>query len=170
RLNFYLVRLEMGLLRTRVRSRPIKLVVEPTNTCNLACPACFTGDGQLGRPRRPMPLELYHRLLDEIGGSLLPVHPGTWGEPLPAKNLPDMIDAASRRGISTVMSTNFSIPFDAAKAERLVASGLTVLGVAIDGVEQGTYEQYRIDGNIDLVMKNLRLGPRVARILRVTQA
>jgi MoaA/NifB/PqqE/SkfB family radical SAM enzyme len=153
----YLVRLEMGLLRTRVRSRPVKLVVEPTNACNLACPACFTGDGQVSRPRRPMPLELYHRLLDEIGDSLLQIDFGNWGEPLLANHLPEMIEAASRRGISTVMSTNFSIPFNAAKAERLVASGLTVLGMAIDGVEQGRYEQYRIGGDLELVMKNCRL-------------
>src|SRR5262245_20753679 len=123
RLDVYLVRLETGLLRTRVRSRPVKLVVEPTNTCNLSCPVCFTGDGQVSRPRRARPLELYHRLLDEIGDSLMQIDLGNWGEPLLAKHLPEMIEAASRRGISTVMSTNFSIPFDAARraARRLAA-------------------------------------------------
>src|SRR5262249_53631464 len=76
RLDVYLVRLETGLLRTRVRSRPVKLVVEPTNTCNLSCPVCFTGDGQVSRPRRARPLELYHRLLDEIGDSLMQIDLG----------------------------------------------------------------------------------------------
>src|SRR5262249_18910141 len=124
RLNFYLVRLEVALLGTRARTRPTKPVADPTTTCTLPCPACFTGDGQLGRPRRPMPLELYHRLLDEIGGSLLQVDFGNWGEPLLAKNLPDMIHSASRRGISTGMRTNFSTPFDAAQVGRPRRSAL----------------------------------------------
>jgi organic radical activating enzyme len=157
RLNVYLMRIEIGLLRTKVWSRPVKLIVEPTNVCNLSCPACFTGDGQVGRARRPMPLEFFNKLLDEIGDYLLQIDFANWGEPLLAKQLPEMIGAASRRGISTVISTNFSIPFDATKAERLVASGLNILGVSLDGVEQGTYAQYRVGGKLDLVLRNCRL-------------
>ena len=44
-----------------------------------------------------------------------------------------MVREASARGISTTTSTNFSIPFDAARAEAVVASGLDVLGVSLDG-------------------------------------
>jgi organic radical activating enzyme len=157
RLNVYLMRLEIGLLRTKLWSRPVKLIVEPTNVCNLSCPACFTGDGQVGRARRPMPLALYHKLLDELGDYLLQIDFANWGEPLLAKHLPEMIEAASRRGISTVISTNFSIPFDATKAERLVASGLAILGVSLDGVEQETYAQYRVGGNLERVLHNCRL-------------
>ena len=50
--NLYLNRLEHRWLRTRLRSRPYKLIVEPINACNLRCPCCFTGAGG----QRPRPL------------------------------------------------------------------------------------------------------------------
>jgi MoaA/NifB/PqqE/SkfB family radical SAM enzyme len=165
-LNLYLLRVEMAFLRSKLWSYPVKLTVEPTNVCNLACPACFTGDGQVGRARRAMSFELYTRLLDEVGDRVMQIEFCNWGEPLLARQLCEMIEAASRRGIATLISTNFSVPFDAARAERLVASGLAVLGVSIDGAEQATYEQYRVGGNLETVLKNCRLVIEAKQRLR----
>ncbi|MFN8543116.1 MAG: radical SAM protein [Candidatus Binatia bacterium] len=156
-LNCYLSRIEHGRLRTRLASYPIRLVVEPTNVCNLRCPACFTGDGQVGRARTPLAFDAYERLLAEVGPYLLQIEFCNWGEPLLAKQIVPMIAAAHRYGISTDASTNLSVPLDAAGAEALVASGLDLLGVSLDGARQETYEQYRIGGKIDLVLENCRL-------------
>jgi MoaA/NifB/PqqE/SkfB family radical SAM enzyme len=68
-----------------------------------------------------------------------------------------MIAAAHARGVSTTFNTNFSMPFDAARAEALVRSGLSFLGVSIDGARQESYEQYRVKGRLDLVLQNCRL-------------
>lgn len=154
--NCYLNRWEMRYQATRVRSYPLKLTVEPINVCNLGCPACFTGDGQASRPRKRMPLEFYRRLLDEMGGYLCEVEFCNWGEPLLNKEIHLMIRAATDRGIGTVISTNFSFPFDDARAEELVRSGLTTLGVSIDGAQQDTYEQYRVGGDLAMVLENCR--------------
>ncbi|MBX3025616.1 radical SAM protein [bacterium] len=156
-LNLYLVRWQIGRGSTRLRGNPIKLTVEATNICNLKCPACFTGSGQEGRARSHMSLDLYRRLLDELGPTLFELEFYNWGEPLLARHIYTMIGEAHQRGISTTVSTNFSIPFDAEKAERLVQSGLTVLGVSIDGARQETYEQYRVKGDLSLVLHNCRL-------------
>jgi MoaA/NifB/PqqE/SkfB family radical SAM enzyme len=157
RLNLYLARLEHQLGRIRLRSRPVKLTVEATNVCNLRCPACFTGAGEQGRVRSSMSLELYRKLLTELGDTLCELEFYNWGEPLLCKSIDTMIEEASRCGISTTVSTNFSIPFDEHKAERLVSSGLTVLGVSIDGARQETYEQYRVRGDLATVLRNCRL-------------
>src|SRR5206468_3932305 len=69
------------------------------------------------------------------------------------------------RGISTVVCTNFSLPFDEARAERLVRSGLKLLGVSIDGSRQDVYEQYRVHGDLDLVTRNCRLVTEAKRRL-----
>jgi MoaA/NifB/PqqE/SkfB family radical SAM enzyme len=76
-----------------------------------------------------------------------------------------MVEEAHARGISTTISTNFSFPFDAARAERLVASGLTVLGVSIDGARQDTYERYRVGGKLERVLANCRLVAEAKRRL-----
>ncbi|HWP66145.1 MAG TPA: radical SAM protein [Candidatus Limnocylindria bacterium] len=155
--NLYLGRLEYLLGRKRLRSNPVKLTVESTSACNLRCPACFTGAGETGRPRGAMPLALYERLLDELGPYLFEIEFHNWGEPLLAKHLVPMIERAARLGIATTVSTNFSMPFDAERAEALVRSGLSLLGVSIDGARQATYEQYRVRGDLELVLQNCRL-------------
>jgi MoaA/NifB/PqqE/SkfB family radical SAM enzyme len=155
-LNYYLSLYEHRRARTVLRSYPTKLIVEPTNVCNLRCPACFTGDGQVGRARKALPLEAYRRVLAELGDFLFRIDFCNWGEPLLAKDIFTMVDDARQRGISTLISTNFSFPFDDDQAERLVRSGLTLLGVSLDGMSQATYEQYRVRGELATVLDNTR--------------
>ncbi len=165
-INLYRSRYEYGTGRIELRSLPIKLTVESTNVCNLRCPACFTGAGEVGRARSMMTLELYRKLLAELGDYLLQCEFHNWGEPLLSKFIYTMIREAADRGISTIISTNFSIPFDAERAERLVASGLHVMGVSIDGARQSIYEQYRIRGDLETVLKNCRLMVDAKKKLR----
>ena len=96
-------------------------------------------------------------MLDELGDYLLELEAFHWGEPLLSPHIDTMIEAASARGIATTINTNFSVPFDRARAERLVASGLTELTVSIDGAHQATYEQYRVRGDLERVLHNCRL-------------
>ena len=156
-LNLYRARYAHRRGLTRLRSYPAKLTVEAANVCNLRCPACFTGIGESGRVRSVMSLALYRKLLSELGDYLFEVEFYNWGEPLLSKYIYTMIEETAQRGISTTISTNFSIPFDAEKAERLVSSGLAVLGVSIDGARQDSYEKYRVRGDLKLVLRNCRL-------------
>jgi len=164
--NLYLNRWEHWHGRTMLRSRPLKLIVEPTNVCNLHCPCCFTGDGQIGRERSTMSLALYRRLLDELGDTLFEVEAFNWGEPLLSRHIYTMVSEAADRGIGTTVNTNFSLPFDAAKAERLVETGLRTLRVSIDGARQATYERYRVGGKLERVLANCALVLDAKRRLR----
>lgn len=157
RLNLYLNRLELLRGRVHLRSYPTRLVVEPASACNLRCPYCLTGAGEVGRPPGLMTMELYHRLLDELGPYLLEIEAFHWGEPLLNPHLDAMIEAASARGIATTINTNFSLAFDRARAERLVSSGLSELTVSVDGASQASYEQYRVRGDLQRVRDNCRL-------------
>ena len=156
-LNLYRSRWAHRSLATRVPTLPIKLTIEPWNVCNLRCPACFTGLKETGRPKGRLSAQCYRRLLDELGGTLWQVEFCNWGEPLLVKNIDELIAETSRRGISTLLSTNFSLRFDEAAAERLVRSGLSMLGVSIDGAQQEVYERYRVGGDLDLVLRNCAL-------------
>ena len=164
-LNLYLGRYHFMRGDTKLRSHPTRLTVEPTNVCNLRCPGCFTGVGETGRERSFMSLDLYRRLLAELGDYLLEIEFYNWGEPLLSKDVYTMIRDASQRGIGTIVSTNFSMPFDAGRAEQLVASGLTTLGVSLDGASQASYEQYRVRGSLERVLDNCRLVNEAKRKL-----
>ncbi len=155
--NLYLNRLEHRWVRTRLWSLPTKLIIEPVNACNLRCPCCFTGAGGQGRARSVMSMELFRSLLDELGDYLFELEAFNWGEPLLSPHIYAMVAEATARGIATKVNTNFSLPFDAERAERLIAAGLTTLTVSIDGAHQPTYEQYRVRGDLQTVMRNCRL-------------
>ncbi len=157
RLNLYLNHLEYLLGRTTLRSYPTRLVIEPANACTLRCPYCLTGAGEIGRPRALMTLDLYARLLDELGDHLFEIEMFQWGEPLLNPHVYPMIEAASARGIATFINTSFMAPFDRVRAERLVTGGLTQLTVSVDGADQKSYEQYRVRGNLERVQHNCRL-------------
>jgi MoaA/NifB/PqqE/SkfB family radical SAM enzyme len=115
--------------------------------------------------RGSISLDLYRSLIAELGDYLCELEFYNWGEPLLCKHIYTMVEEAHARGISTTISTNFSFPFDAARAERLVASGLTVLGVSIDGARQDTYERYRVGGKLERVLANCRLVAEAKRRL-----
>lgn len=142
---------------TVLRSRPVKLVIEATNVCNLSCPGCLTGMGENGRVRSAIDQGLFRRVLDELAGALLQIEFYNWGEPLLCKSIYAMIGEAERRGVGTLVSTNFSIPFTEADAEALVKSNLAILGVSMDGCTQETYARYRIGGDIERVKRNVRM-------------
>lgn len=163
--NLYLSRYEQRVCREIVQSLPMQLTLEPTNVCNLRCPACFTGIGENGRVRSLMSMELYQKLLDELGDTLMVLEFFNWGEPLLHKGLEAMIAAATERGIATVVSTNFSLPFSDERAEALVRAGLSVLSVSIDGARQESYEKYRVRGQLETVLNNCRAVVRAKKKL-----
>lgn len=156
-INYQLVKWQQGRGHTKLWGSPLILTIEPTNACNLRCPHCFTGMGEQGREKSMIDMDFYRKVIDELGSSLLHMELYNWGEPLLHKQLPEMIRMAADRGISTTISTNFSLRVDEARAEEIVRSGLAVLGVSLDGATQGSYEQYRVRGNLETVLHNCRL-------------
>ena len=137
-----------------LRSYPVFLNVDATSICQLKCPLCPNGAGYEGRSRGKMSLENYKKLMDEVGDYLIRIYLFNWGEPLLNDDVFEMVAYARGKLIQTVFSTNLNhLP----SAEKLVASGLDSLKISIDGATPGTYEKYRRGGNLDTVLKNLKL-------------
>ena len=51
-LNLAIVEMEYRLRRTEVRGHPYIIIVDPLNVCNLRCPLCPTGTGDLDRKQQ----------------------------------------------------------------------------------------------------------------------
>jgi len=164
-LNYQIVQYQRSKGHTKLHARPLVLTLEATNVCNLKCPFCFTGVGERTRERGMMPMDRYTRLMDELGDYAMLVEFYNWGEPLLNKNIYDMIHMASDRGVSTIISTNFSVPFDEERAEKLIRSGLGMLGAGLDGASQESYEKYRANGDFEKAFGNLRLLAETKRKL-----
>ncbi len=126
--------------------RPATAMVEPTNACNLRCPTCPTGAGKIA-PKPAMRLGRFRRVLGELGPGLRNLALWNYGEPLLNPDLGPMIAAAKAAGVGVVkVSTNAHF-LDRRRVEALLASGLDVLIVSLDGASQATYETFRRGGD-----------------------
>jgi len=167
--NWLLTNLEMRLRTRRVRARPLKLTLDPTNICQLKCPLCPTGlriqDRAPGRGK----LHVFEHLIEEVGDYVFFIDFYNWGEPLLNKQLEDMIRLAADKNIVTYVSSNLSLPLSDARIESLVTSGLSELIVSLDGATQGTYETYRRAGRLELSLENMRRIVEAKRRLGRTQ-
>lgn len=167
--NFLVAKYERLAGVSRPRSYPYIMTIDPTNVCQLRCPACYTGMANerlkskgaqnKSRPSARASARLSGSVLDsvleECGDLVFYCHFYNWGEPLLNENLADLIRSAHDREIYTKVDTNLSLKCTDEKLEGLLLCGLDELSVSIDGFSQATYEQYRVGGRFDLVLENL---------------
>jgi MoaA/NifB/PqqE/SkfB family radical SAM enzyme len=133
-----------------VKSAPFILFLEPLYYCNLDCPLC---DRQVFPDARTndagrLTLELYDKILDEVGDYLFQCQIFGQGEPmLDWKLTKAIIQKSHARRIFTLVSTNCTL-ITPKIAEEVVSCGLDHLVVAIDGITQESYEVYRTGGKV----------------------
>lgn len=154
-LNGLLNKAEFIMRRERLLSYPPIIFIEPTNRCSLSCPLCPTGRRDPRYPGGAMSLEIFSRLMDEIGPWARTVHLYNWGEPLLHDRIWDMVRVARRYGLKVWLSTTLNrLPADG--PAEMISSGLDRLNVSIDGLGQGSYGKYRKGGDFETVMANLK--------------
>ncbi|MDZ4182422.1 MAG: radical SAM protein, partial [Candidatus Cloacimonadaceae bacterium] len=146
-------RLALVTKRARIGFYPPAIMIEPTNICNLKCPLCPSGNGELMRPRGMMPLARFKSVIREVrdhSGMLI-----FWsqGEPFLHPEAFAMIDFAVKSGMYVLTSSNLSLEIDLMK---LLDSGLQHLIVSMDGISPATYDQYRVNGDYELVLRNMK--------------
>jgi len=163
--NLVLVESEWLRRRRVVRGRPYILFVDPTNVCNLRCPLCPTGTGDGGRRPGMLTYECFTQIIDRFSEYAYEVNLYNWGEPLLNKDIFRMIEYAHRQNLMPAMSSNLNTvrPTD---VDNLARSPLEYLTVSIDGTTQEVYAHYRREGNLELVLDNLRTLIDVRRRLK----
>ena len=139
--------------RVTVLGMPPAIGIELTNHCNLGCPECASGSGEMKRVRGFMDINLYNRIISELRPYLFNINLYFQGEPMLH---PDFFSFIRNSGkIRTVMSTNGHF-LSAENSEKIVRSGLNSLIVSLDGIDRDSYSAYRVNGNADIVLEGLR--------------
>jgi radical SAM protein with 4Fe4S-binding SPASM domain len=77
------------------------------------------------------------------------------GEPFINKQLFDFVQMARQKKLYTITSTNGHF-LNENNCEQIIQSGLDKLIVSIDGLTQETYSKYRIEGDLDTVLKGMK--------------
>ena len=138
--------------KNRHRGLPFSLSIEPTTACNLGCPECPSGLKSFTRPTGKLDLELHMEILHQVKKSVFYINYYFQGEPFLHPEFLQLIRDAKKSRIYTSTSTNAHF-IDEEKAMDIVESGLDRLIISIDGLTQGTYEQYRINGQLKKVIE-----------------
>ncbi|MDD2634348.1 MAG: radical SAM/SPASM domain-containing protein [Bacteroidales bacterium] len=134
---------------------PSFISFEPTNYCNLKCPACPSGTGLLTRAKGFADLELFKKIIKENKNHLINIILHFQGEPLLHEQIGEMISFARTHKIYTEFSTNGHTILNninmikRAKPDKII--------VSLDGLKQETYNKYRINGDIEKVYKGLEV-------------
>ncbi|MDP2172539.1 MAG: radical SAM/SPASM domain-containing protein [Candidatus Cloacimonadaceae bacterium] len=140
---------------------PPAIMIEPTNICNLRCPLCPSGNGGMERARGMMTIQRYKKIIREIRSHIGTLILWNQGEPFLHPDIYTMFDFAVKEGMYVLTSTNFSLEIDHIK---LIDSGLQHLIISMDGISNTTYDQYRVNGDYDLVLHNMKELIRIKKL------
>lgn len=149
--DFLLSSLSAANRMDRSLGRPVHVTIEPTNICNLRCPACETGDGSLGRRGKHMPMDQFRHVVDTMHEHLNVLYFYFMGEPFLVRNAYDMIEYAARKEIWVDTCTNGEF----VDARNLIDSGIGRISFQIGGMTQATHERYRVRGDLGKSLDNL---------------
>ena len=144
-------------------SWPLHMNIELTNYCNLKCPVCPTGSGKVPRHRTAMDVDLFDRLMDEVGPYLLTASLWAWGEPLLHPQLGELLCIIERHPVVPLLSTNGQNLCDEAVINALVSHPPGYLIVAIDGLTDETNSKYRVGATLEPALAGVKRLSEIKR-------
>jgi len=137
---------------------PSKISIETGNICNLRCPLCPTNDeAQKGVRKGFMSFEDFKTVFDKVKPFVRTMDLFSWGEPFLNGDITRMIEYAKKEkpSVRLFIDSNLNILSDE-QARSIVRSGLDVLKVSCDGATREIYEKYRVGGDLDKVLENVK--------------
>ena len=139
-----------------VWGKPLTFSIEPTNFCNLECPECPSGLGALTRPLGLLKFENFKNIIDQIYGHCFYIQLFFQGEPYINKELPEMIKYAQSKNIYVSISTN-GLLINEKKVDIVLKNAPDKLIFSIDGLDEKSYQNYRVGGTFKDADAVLRL-------------
>ncbi len=139
---------------------PSRMYIECTAACNISCTdACCAPETGITRTRQAgmLDVDLFHRVVDEVGASLVRIDFFNYGEAFLHKRAIEMCEYIKTKfpHIYLYTSTN-GLALTEDQARRLVHSGIDEVTFSIDGATPESYAKYRQRGRFDVAVRNLR--------------
>lgn len=154
--NFLLALMARRRNASVVGSSPFEITIDPSTICQLQCPYCEVGNGTIRRTRALLKPETHRGFVEQLADDMFIAWYFSTGEPLINRSFADLVSAVGGRGVFSVVSTNLSLKLSDQRIDEILMSGLGVICVSLDGVQADTYVRYRVGGEFDLVVENMR--------------
>jgi len=126
---------------------PYDFLIEVTNHCNLNCLMCARK--KMTRPQGSMSLDLFKKIIDEIAEKqpFAYLHYYGIGEPLCDPGLFEKLDYARQKKLcNSIIFSNGQLLPEKENYKRLAESGVSTVGVDLDGFSQEVYGKIRVGG------------------------
>jgi len=154
---------------TQVAALPSRLYIECTAACNISCDqACCAPETGITRTRQAgmLDFELFRRVVDEAGASLVRIDFFNYGEAFLHKRAVEMCEYIKTKfpHIYLYTSTN-GLAFNEEQVRRLIRSGIDEVTFSIDGATADSYVKYRRRGDFDKAIRNLGFATSEKRTL-----
>ncbi len=138
--------------------KPNRLRVEASSFCQLRCPSCPTTSGAIhpGVGSGFLRAADFEKLLDDAPW-LRTVELSNYGEIFLNPELPRILEIAFERGIPVQAGNGVNLnTVRDSMLEAVVKYKVRMMKCSIDGASQETYQRYRVRGNFDTVIENIK--------------
>jgi pyruvate-formate lyase-activating enzyme len=151
--------------------KPQVLFIESYAGCNLACPGCDRNAIEGTRSELMMDFDKYCGLIDSLSPDLKYMEFHLGGENWMHKRGAEMVRYCKERNpkCAILTSTNGHFFHNDERALDALNSGLDVIIFSIDGVDQESYEKYRVNGRFQRAMDGMERMVRLKRSSGLTQ-
>jgi hypothetical protein len=140
---------------------PSRMYIECTAACNISCDqACCAPETGITRTRQAgmLDFDLFRRVVDEAGASLVRIDFFNYGEAFLHKRAVEMCEYIKSRFPQVYLYTSTNgLALTGEQARRLTHSGIDEVTFSIDGASQTIYEKYRRRGQFDRALATLRI-------------
>ena len=129
--------------------------IDIIDVCNLKCPTCVRGVGNLQNSGRKMPLDIFEQIIAKLkdeGYSRVDLF--NWTDPFLNRTLKEYVAAVRRLDLGCGLSTTLSLRH-IDNLEKTLVAGLDTVIVSMSGLDQQTYEINHVGGRLDYVVANL---------------
>jgi radical SAM protein with 4Fe4S-binding SPASM domain len=131
----------------------------------LKCPECPSGLGSLTRPLGLLNPDDFKKLINEISSTGFYVQLFFQGEPFINKKLPEMIKYAQQQNVYISISTNGHF-IDERNVDYVLDNAPDKLIFSVDGLDEESYQKYRIGGTFAQADAGLRALVRKKKELK----
>ncbi len=141
------------LLQFSEDKRPV-VILNITKRCNLKCIHCYAGSSDVA-PYNELSTDRWLHVLDDLAEFGCPVVLFSGGEPLLHPDIIKLTKHAVASGLRAVISSNGTL-LTPEMAEELASSGLSYIGISLDGGSE-THDRFRgVNGAFDKTLAGLR--------------
>lgn len=137
--------------------KPTKVRLEAATICQLHCPSCYMGMGkESGRGKGYLSIENFKKFID-ANPHVSQIELAGHGEIFLNPDLLKILKYAYEKRVKLTANTGANMNYISDEVcEALVKYKLRSLVCAIDGASQETYKIYRVGGDFDKVIENIK--------------